>query len=143
SRAMRELRTAADARRRPAPAPIVASDRDEGAVRAALSNAERSEVAIDVRHQALSDSQPPASTGLLLTNPPYGARVGDPGRLRDLYATLGKLASRQYAEWSVGFVTTDERLARASRLAFTRSSPVLPHGGLKIKLYLREAAVKP
>ena len=55
-------------------------------------------------------------------------------------ATLGKLASRQFAEWTVGFITTDERLAQASGLAFTRSSPPLPHGGLRVKLYLREAA---
>ena len=115
-------------------------DRDEGAVNAARRNAERAQVAIDVRHHAVSDSQPPAETGLLLTNPPYGARIGNPGRLRDLYATLGKLASRQYAEWSVGFITTDERLAQASGLAFTRSTPPLPHGGLRVKLYLREAA---
>jgi len=137
--AWRQLWDAADARRRPAPAPIVASDRDEGAVGAARRNAERAQVAIDVRHHAVSDSRPPAGTGLLLTNPPYGERVGDPGRLRDLYATLGKLASRQYAEWTVGFVTTDSRLAQASGLAFTRSTPPLPHGGLRVKLYLREA----
>jgi putative N6-adenine-specific DNA methylase len=140
-RALRRLRDAADARRRPAPAPIVASDRDEGAVRIARRNAERAQVAIDVRHHALSDSQPPGSPGLLLTNPPYGARIGDPGRLRDLYATLGKLASRRYAEWTVGFVTTDPRLAQASGLAFTRSTPPLPHGGLRVKLYLRDPAV--
>jgi putative N6-adenine-specific DNA methylase len=140
ARAMRLLRDEAEARRRPAPAPIHASDRDEGAVNAARRNAERAQVAIDVRHHALSDSRPPCSEGLLLTNPPYGTRVGDPGRLRDLYATLGRLASRQYADWTVGFVTADPRLARASGLAFTRSTPVLPHGGLKVKLYLREAA---
>lgn len=143
ARAMRALREAADARRRPAPAPIVASDRDEGAVRAAQRNAGRAEVAIDVRHQALSDSRPPASQGLLLTNPPYGARIGDPGQLRDLYASLGKLANRPYADWSVGFVTTEERLAQASGIAFTRLGPPIPHGGLRIKLYMREAPATP
>ena len=140
ARALRHLRDEADARRRPAPVPIVASDRDEGAVRAARRNAERAQVAIDVRHSALSDSRPPDRRGLLLTNPPYGTRVGDPGRLRDLYAALGNLASRHYAEWTVGFVTTDPKLAQASGIAFTRTSPVLPHGGLKVKLYLRDAA---
>jgi putative N6-adenine-specific DNA methylase len=139
ARAMRRLREEADARRRQAPAPIVASDRDEGAVGAAQRNAGRAEVGIDVRRQALSDSRPPDSQGLLLTNPPYGARIGEPARLRDLYATLGKLASRPYAEWTVGFVTTDPRLAQASGLAFTRTSPPVPHGGLRIKLYLRDA----
>lgn len=137
-RALRLLREEADARRRPAPAPIVASDRDEGAVRAAQRNAERAQVAIAVQHQSLSDSRPPAGTGLLLTNPPYGERVGNPGRLRDLYATLGKLASGQYADWSFGFVTTDTRLAQASGVAFTRVTAPVPHGGLRVKVYLRE-----
>ena len=141
ARAMKLLREAVEARRRPAPAPIVASDRDEGAVNATRRNAERAQVAIDVRHHAISDSRPPASQGLLLTNPPYGERVGDPGRLRDLYATLGKLAHGPYADWAFGFVTTDERLANASRIAFSRVSPPVPHGGLRVNLYLREAAV--
>ncbi|MEK6807113.1 MAG: class I SAM-dependent RNA methyltransferase [Pseudomonadota bacterium] len=141
--AMRLLRAAADARRRPAPAPIVASDRDEGAVGIARRNAERAQVEIAVRHHALSDSQPPASQGVLLTNPPYGVRVGNPAQLRDLYATIGKLASRQFAEWTFGFITTDERLAQASGLSVTRLGPPVPHGGLKIKLYLREAAAMP
>jgi putative N6-adenine-specific DNA methylase len=142
ARAMRGLREAADARRRVAPAPIVASDRDEGAVGAARRNAERAQVAIDVRHHSLSDSRPPAATGLLLTNPPYGARIGDAGRLRDLYAAFGKLASRHYAQWTVGFVTADARLAQGSGIAFTRSSAPLPHGGLRVKLYLREASLE-
>jgi putative N6-adenine-specific DNA methylase len=139
ARAMRELRAAADARRRVAPAPIVASDRDEGAVAAARRNAERAQVSVDVRHQALSESRPPADAGLLLANPPYGTRIGDPGRLRDLYATLGKLARGPYARWTAGFVTTDPKLAQASGLEVTRTSAPLPHGGLRVKLYLREA----
>jgi putative N6-adenine-specific DNA methylase len=112
----------------------------EGAVGVTKRNAERAQVAIEVRPHALSDSRPPAGSGLLLTNPPYGERVGNPARLRDLYATLGKLASGQYAQWAFGFITTDERLARGSGLAFTRVSAPLPHGGLRVKLYLREAA---
>ena len=139
-RAMRLLREKVDALRRPAPAPIVASDRDEGAVEITRRNAGRAQVAIDVRRQSLSDAKPPAGEGLLLTNPPYGARIGDTRSLRDLYATLGKLANRAFADWTFGFVTTDERLARASAIAFTRSSAPLPHGGLKIKLYLRDAS---
>lgn len=139
ARAMRQLREALDARRRPAPAPIIASDRDEGAVEITRRNAERAQVAIDVRHQSLSESRPPAKEGLLLTNPPYGTRIGEASRLRDLYAALGKLVSRPYAEWTFGFVTTDPRLAQASGVAFTRTSPVLPHGGLRVKLYLRDA----
>jgi putative N6-adenine-specific DNA methylase len=141
-RALRAQRETLDKRRRPASAPIVASDRDEGAVRATQRNAERARVQIDVRHHALSDAQPPADHGLLLTNPPYGERVGDARRLRDLYAALGKLATRQFAQWTVGFITTDARLAQASGLAFTRTSAPVPHGGLRVKLYLVERGAR-
>ena len=75
---------------------IVAADRDAGAVEACAANAERAGVASDlsIRCAALSatltdpdvTALPP---GLVLTNPPYGVRVGESGRLRDLYASLG------------------------------------------------------
>lgn len=138
ARSMRQLREAADARRRAAPAPIIASDRDEGAVCATRNNAERAGVTIDARHHTLSESRPPARTGMLLTNPPYGERVGNATRLRDLYATLGKLAHGPYADWIFGLITTDERLAQASGIGFTRMGAPVPHGGLRVKLHLRE-----
>ena len=76
--------------------PIVAADRDAGAVEACAANAERAGVAGDLSilraalTTTLSDPEVAAlPPGLVLTNPPYGVRVGESGRLRDLYASLG------------------------------------------------------
>lgn len=97
----------ARSRARPAaPAPILASDRDEGAVAAALTNAERAGVAADVevRHAPVSALNPPSATdGALVTNPPWGGRLtgGDP---RDLYARLGQVAAARLAGWTVAVV---------------------------------------
>ena len=69
----------AEAATPPARPPILASDRDAGAVRAAQANAERAGVAdsVVVEHHAISDLRPPGDgPTLLLTNPPYGKRVG-------------------------------------------------------------------
>ena len=122
-------------------AAIVAADRDAGAVEACAANAERAGVGSDlsIRCAALSatltdpdvTALPP---GLVLTNPPYGVRVGESGRLRDLYASLGNALGGPLAGWSLGFVTTDPALAAATGLPL---APALDTstGGLHIRLY--------
>jgi len=124
-----------------AAAPIVAADRDAGAVEACTANAERAGVAGDlsILRAALTKtlSEPDVTalpSGLVLTNPPYGVRVGESGRLRDLYASLGNALRGPLAAWSLGFVTSDPGLAAATGL------PVEPRldtatGGLRIRLY--------
>jgi putative N6-adenine-specific DNA methylase len=95
-----------------APSAIVASDRDAGAIAAAVSNSARAEVANDIefgRH-ALSAARVPDAPGLLLTNPPYGARVGDSKKLRNLYAQLGNLARARLDGWTLALLSADRVL---------------------------------
>ncbi|HOX21183.1 MAG TPA: hypothetical protein PLI70_09670 [Gemmatimonadales bacterium] len=121
--------------------PIVAADRDAGAVEACTANAERAGVSGDVtiRCAALTAtlSEPEIAAlppGLVLTNPPYGVRVGERGRLRDLYASLGNALRGPLAGWSLGFVASDAPLAAAAGLPL---SAVLDTetGGLAIRLH--------
>lgn len=96
-----------------APHAIVAADRDAGAVTAALGNAERAGVAedVDVRHHALGALDvPDRPAGWLITNPPYGQRVGG-GDLRDLYAALGRLVRERLPGWRTGLLVADRALA--------------------------------
>jgi putative N6-adenine-specific DNA methylase len=76
-----------------ASAPIFASDRDEGAVAAARDNAQRAGVEEDVQivQAPLSAAPLGTVTTWIVTNPPYGVRVGEAGPLRDLYAALGRV----------------------------------------------------
>jgi putative N6-adenine-specific DNA methylase len=112
------------------PAPIVAADRDAGAVRAAEANAERAGVPIDLRVGAASALELPPGPGLVLTNPPYGGRLaGDP---RDLYAALGALARRH--DWELGVLTNQARLAAATG-AGLRERLRTTNGGLPVALY--------
>lgn len=88
------VRAEAHGRVRPgAGAPIFASDRDEGAVGAARDNAQRAGVQEDVQivHAPLSAAPLGNANTWIVTNPPYGVRVGEAGRLRDLYAALGRV----------------------------------------------------
>lgn len=108
------------ARVRPAAVnPIIGSDRDAGAIAAAVSNAERAGVAADVSfaRRALSAVTAPAAYGWLVTNPPYGVRIGERGALRDLYARLGQIAQRAFAGWTVALLSADRQLTTRTRLA--------------------------
>jgi putative N6-adenine-specific DNA methylase len=95
-----------------APAQIQGSDRDAGAIEAAMANAERAGVSRDVEltRRALSAIEPPPATGWLVTNPPYGTRVGDRDRLRNLYAQLGNVARRKCAGWTLTLLSPEPRL---------------------------------
>ncbi|MEJ7811151.1 MAG: hypothetical protein WKG32_12130, partial [Gemmatimonadaceae bacterium] len=99
-----------------APARIAGSDRDAGAIAAAVSNAERAGVAADVELsvRSLSGIEPGPTPGWLVTNPPYGVRVGERDRLRNLYAQLGNVARRRCVGWTVALLSADEQLARAT-----------------------------
>lgn len=114
------------------------SDRDAGAVAAAASNAERAGVgdvcAFEAR--AAGDAAPPEGpAGLVMVNPPYGARIGDKAALRALYGSLGRALAERFAGWRVGLVTSEPALARATALPFAPSGPPIPHGPLKVRLY--------
>lgn len=95
-----------------APAAIHASDRDAGAIAAAEANAARAGVAADIRfaERALSAAEVPEGTGWLVTNPPYGVRVGEERALRSLYAALGRFARERLAGWTLALLSAERRL---------------------------------
>lgn len=120
---MPRLRAQASARELPsAPAPIVASDRDAGAVDAARANAERAGVADDIAFhvRTVSSLALPAGaerTGAVVTNPPYGVRVGDVRTLRNLYARTGDVLRTVCPGWRVALVASDRRLVGMLKLS--------------------------
>lgn len=117
-----------------APAPIQASDRDAGAIEAAIANAERAGVVGDVEftRRALSAIEPPPGPGWIVTNPPYGARVGERDRLRNLYSQLGKVLREKCPGWTVALLSADPRLE--SRVGI-RLAPALKtrNGGIAVR----------
>lgn len=114
------------------------SDRDDGAIRGAEANAARAGVAALCRFErrAVSDlPRPEGPPGLVMVNPPYGARIGNRKLLFGLYGALGSVLQERFGGWRVGLVTSDDGLARATRLPFLPPGPPIAHGGLKVKLW--------
>ena len=126
---------------------IRGADRDAGAVIAATHNAERAGVASDIElaTQPLSESleafEDVEGQGWILTNPPYGIRVGETGDLRNLYARLGAVA-KEKKSWRVGVLTDDPRLARHAGVPL-RSRFETRNGGIPVSFMASEKAGKP
>ncbi len=118
------------------------SDRNQGAIDNANANAKRAGVdhICTFTQGAISDLQrPEGPPGLVILNPPYGARIGDKKQLFALYGSLGTTLNTRFKGWRAAIITTDTSLARASGLPFTDTSAPIPHGGLKVRLHQTKA----
>lgn len=92
--------------------PILGSDRDEGAIMAAASNADRAGVAgdLDLSVRPLSAIEPPEGPGWVVSNPPYGIRVGERDPLRNLYSALGRTLRDRCPGWTLALLSADRML---------------------------------
>ena len=114
---------------------ITGSDRDAGAVRMAISNAERAGVAehIQFENHALSNIHPPRKKGWVVTNPPYGERISKGADLRNLYAQFGNVLRQHCAGWQVALLSNDRMLLGQTRLRLDTSMS-LRNGGIRVYL---------
>lgn len=114
------------------------SDRDAGAIRMSRENAARAGVAeiTEFKQLEIGDlTAPEGPAGLVIVNPPYGARIGDKKRLGPLYRVLGQTLLSRFAGWRVGLVTNDASLAAAAGLPFAAPFGPISHGGLRVFLF--------
>ena len=116
-------------------APIFGSDRDYGAIDAALANAERAGVNDIIRFAAapLSAAPHPSDAGVLVTNPPYGVRVSEDTDLRNLYAALGRYMREELRGWRLVMMSADAQLEAQTRLAL-RVLAETKNGGIAVRV---------
>jgi putative N6-adenine-specific DNA methylase len=114
---------------------IIGTDRDAGAVEAARENAKRAGVDGNIRFEkkAVSSILPGTTKGWLLTNPPYGVRLGSSGDLRDLYSRFGMIVRTRFRGWKVGVLSGNDNLMGHAGIRFEKRWPML-NGGIKVKL---------
>ncbi|MEO1678754.1 MAG: class I SAM-dependent RNA methyltransferase [Pseudomonadota bacterium] len=118
------------------------ADRDQGAILNATANAARAGLAdlTSFRRAPISDFTPPdGPRGLVMVNPPYGARIGNKKLLYALYGTLGRVLAERFAGWRIGLVTSEPGMARATGLPFQGDRLTTQHGGLTVGLYATKA----
>jgi putative N6-adenine-specific DNA methylase len=118
-------------------APIVGSDRDPKLVDSARRNAARAGVTARVTFACadLADARAPAATGLVLVNPPYGRRLGDPRQLARTYRDLGRALRARFPGWRAGVLVPARTPPTALGLPVVERFP-LTNGGLRVALVL-------
>jgi len=114
---------------------IAGFDRDAGAIEASRANAQRAGVYADVGFgvQVVSALACAAPSGLIATNPPYGIRVGEAARLRDLYARFGSVVRASCAGWRVAMVSASKPLEAQTGLEFEELAATR-NGGIDVRL---------
>ncbi len=110
SRIVREAKERREAARERAPR-IFACDASAAAVAGARANFARAAVArvVDLSLAELSGLRAPEGpAGIVVTNPPYGERLGEPGELGALYEQLGDVLRHRFVGWTA-FVLSGNR----------------------------------
>jgi putative N6-adenine-specific DNA methylase len=116
---------------------VIMADRDQGAVARAEANAARAGVSDDVviQAQAVSHLAPVTGPGAVVTNPPYGKRVGGED-LANLYGRFGSVVRDRLPDFGVTLITSEAKLAAAAdrRLKVTHR---FRNGGLGVQIFQR------
>ena len=115
---------------------IYGSDIDPKAVRAAKQNLEEAGLleAVWLSPKDFTALEAPAESGVLVTNPPYGVRIGEDEMLAALYPKMGETLKRSFAGWNAYFLTSDLRMPKLMRLAPSKRTPLF-NGPLECRLF--------
>ena len=129
----------------PEAAPIVGSDRDARMIESARRNADRAGVSarVTLACRDADAARPPAPTGLVITNPPYGHRLGDPRAAARGYRDLGRVLRAHFRGWRAAVVTPaklDGERQLGIRASRTSARFPLRNGGLSIVLHVFDVA---
>jgi putative N6-adenine-specific DNA methylase len=90
--------------------------------------------AVSLKQGNVLELAPPARSGIIVTNPPYGVRLGDQRELAAFYPKLGDALKAKYAGWHAWIFTGDLRLPKLIGLKPARRIP-LYNGALECRLY--------
>ncbi len=89
---------------------------------------------VHLKQVSILEVAAPATSGVLVTNPPYGERLGDTTDLADLYPKLGDWMKQKFAGWRAYFFTGDPQLAKGVRLSASKRTPLF-NGKIECRLF--------
>jgi putative N6-adenine-specific DNA methylase len=124
------------ARTPPATASLFASDIAQGALAKAQSNLRAAQVDgfVRIEQADFTSRSAPASSGILLTNPPYGVRLDDLEAVARLYPRIGDALKQRFAGWTAYFFTGDLRLPKLIHLKVARRTPLM-NGAIDCRVF--------
>ena len=92
------------------------------------------EEAVTLKQANLLEISPPAAEGFIVTNPPYGVRLGEKEDLAQFYPRLGDTLKQKFDGWTAFIFSGDPELPKLIRLKPSRKT-VLYNGALECRLY--------
>lgn len=121
---------------KPITIPLLGTDTNESLTAVARANAERAGVSplVTFKTMSLSETMPSTDKGLLICNPPYGERMGEPAQLIPTYQQLGHLLHETYQDWQAAILTANPMLAKAIGLRSNKQYTLF-NGAIECKLY--------
>ncbi len=131
------VRRAAEQRRQaPRALPIYGSDIVGEWVRRSRVNLEAAGLAdcVTLERADLLERLPPAAEGVMVSNPPYGVRIGEAEELAAFYPKLGDALKQRWGGWRCYFLTADAALPKLIGLKASRRTPLF-NGALECRLY--------
>ena len=116
------------------------TDRDQRAIAAARESIKRAGMVgvIDVAMTPFQEHEfniNPELPGLVITNPPYGERMGDEMALIALYRQLGEWVVSHVRGWQFMMLTSNDHLARQIPARPEKSTRVI-NGGIECRAYI-------
>lgn len=132
----RRMRTMAEQRRAPKrKLDIYGADIDRRQIDATGHNLAAAGLAdlVQLRVGDVLELDAPAPAGALVSNPPYGVRLGEESELVEWYPKLGDALKRHFAGWHCHFLTADSAFPKHVGLKASRRTPLM-NGELECRL---------
>ena len=132
-----KLKSDAIARERPRTAlPIYGSDLYGDELKTARANlaAAGLENVVSLKQANMLEISAPAASGVIVTNPPYGVRLGDASGLAEFYPKLGDALKQKFSGWRAYIFSGDRELPKLIHLAASKRTPLF-NGALECRLY--------
>jgi len=119
--------------------PIIGYDQDSEAIKIAFANIERAgmlgKIHVEKRELESFTAKANVTAGLVVTNPPYGERLGEIDALQPLYTELGTKLKENFVGWNAAVFTGNPDLGKQMGLR-AKQHYALFNGSIPCKLLL-------
>ncbi|NMG45754.1 class I SAM-dependent RNA methyltransferase [Aromatoleum toluvorans] len=131
------IRQAAEARRKPVrPLRLYGSDIVGEQVRRTRVNLQAAGLAdcVTLDRADFLTREAPAAEGVMVTNPPYGVRIGETEELAALYPQFGDALKKRWSGWRCYFLSADAALPKLIGLKASKRTPLF-NGALECRVF--------